>query len=587
MKDATMADDSGPTPYSGGMPGNPGAGGGGPGWAGKGREAAAGDRRPTLVEARAEGSRDAVRDDPALRRDCGGVPATGKRKNLIASLRIALALAVFGAVSLAGAAQEATAEARQVEGGMITDVQPNSAGVRSFKGIPFAAPPIGALRWRAPQPVKPWRDERSANQFEPKCMQTARLGNIDPLNPRMSEDCLYLNVWTPAKSADDRLPVMVWIYGGSFNVGAGSEPWYDGTNLAKKGVIVVTLNYRVDVFGFLSHPELTAESNDHSSGNYGLMDQMAALGWVKRNIAAFGGDPGQVTIFGKSAGSLSVSALMASPLGRGLFQRAIGESGAMLYPGKSPFAFAPLAKAEQSGVKFADILSAHSIAELRKKPADELLEAVAKNPDVPRMSRGPIIDGHVLPVTAAEIFAKGQQTDVPLLAGSNADEGTLFAARGPTPTPESFTQQVRAFFGDAAELGAEDISERHTGPGEGVLRRTARGPTHRLPDLALERVAGHDRKGAHLPLPVRAAPPRARAIANAPGSRGRISLRRDRVRLRQSPGPRLALAAGGSAYGGDCLGLLGELRQEREPERTRLAGLAGLHWAKRHSDAAC
>ena len=225
----------------------------------------------------------------------------------------------------------------------------------------------------------------------------------------------------------------------------------NGANLAKKGVIVVTLNYRVDVFGFLSHPELTAESNDHASGNYGLMDQMAALGWVKHNIAAFGGDPGRDTIFGESAGSLSVSALMVSPLGRGLFQRAIGESGAVLYPEKSPFALAPLAKAEQSGVKFADLLSAHSIAELREKPAEELLETVAKNPSVLTRSRLPNIDGYVLPAIATEIFAKGQQSDVPLLAGSNAAEGTLFAARVPPPTPEGYTEQIRKFFGDTAE----------------------------------------------------------------------------------------------------------------------------------------
>ena len=296
----------------------------------------------------------------------------------------------------------------------------------SFKGIPFAAPPIAELRWRPPQPVDPWQGERSADQFGPKCMQTGPLNEIDPHNPLMSEDCLYLNIWTPAKSRDDRLPVMVWIYGGGFSIGSGSEPWYNGANLARKGVIVVTVNYRLDVFGFLAHPELTAESEHHTSGNYGLLDQVAALGWIQRNIAAFGGDPGQVTIFGESAGSLSVSALMASPLARGLFQRVIGESGAMLSPDRSPFALSPLAKAEQAGVKFADMLSAHSIAELREKPADALLEAVAKTPDLPRMSKGPIIDGRMLPVNPAEIFAKGQQTDVPLLAGSNSDEGILF-----------------------------------------------------------------------------------------------------------------------------------------------------------------
>jgi para-nitrobenzyl esterase len=378
-------------------------------------------------------------------------PVTLKRPRLIAKLRAALALGVLTAMALIGGAGDADAQARQVEGGLISDVQPDSAGVRSYNGIPFAAPPIAELRWRAPQPVMPWEGERSADQFGPKCMQAGQASDFDPLNPRMSEDCLYLNVWTPAKSVDDRLPVMVWIYGGGFKIGSGSEPWYNGAHLAGKGVIVVTVNYRLDVFGFLSHPELTAESADHASGNYGLLDQIAALGWVKRNIAAFGGDPGQVTVFGESAGSLSVSALMASPLGRGLFQRVIGESGAMLFPGKSPYALAPRVEAEQAGMKFADLLSAHSIAELREKPAEALLDALAKNPDIPRMSRGPIVDGHVLPASPAEIFAKGQQTDVPLLAGSTSDEGTLFTARAQQATAESYSEQVHQLFGDAAD----------------------------------------------------------------------------------------------------------------------------------------
>ena len=374
------------------------------------------------------------------------------RPYLTGRFRFALALGLFGAMSLAGAAWSAAAEALQIEGGMIADVQPDAAEVRSFKGIPFAAPPVRELRWRAPQPVKPWQGERSADQFGPKCMQTARLGNVDPLNPRMSEDCLYLNVWTAAKSGNDRLPVMVWIYGGGFTVGTGSRPLYGGANLAKKGVIVVTLNYRIDVFGFLSHPELTAESDRHASGNYGLMDQIAALAWVKRNIAAFGGDPSRITVFGESAGADSVGLLMASPLGRGLFQRAIGESGGDLYADNSPYALPSLPKAEEAGVKFADMLSAHSIAELRAKPADAVLEAVDKNPSATGLSRHPIIDGYVLPMKPMEVFASGQQTNVPLLAGSNADEGTLFAAfRHPPPTPESYTDEVRKFFGDHAD----------------------------------------------------------------------------------------------------------------------------------------
>ena len=369
---------------------------------------------------------------------------------LAAIVRLALALCPAVALSLIAPAR--AAEPLHVDGGAIADTPLDANGVRNFKGIPFAAPPVGDLRWREPQPVKPWQGERSADQFGPRCMQTSRLGAIDPLNPRMSEDCLYLNVWTPANTANDKLPVMVWIYGGSFNVGAGSEPWYNGANLAKNGVIVVTLNYRVDVFGFLAHPDLTTESEHHASGNYGLLDQLAALAWVKRNIAAFGGDPDRVTVFGESAGSLSVSALMASPLGRGLFERAIGESGAMLYPDNSPFARLPLAKAEQAGVKFADLVSAHSIAELRAKRADEVLDAAVQNAATVGTVRGPILDGYVLPANAVELFAKGQQNDVPLLAGSNTDEGTLFANRvQPQPTPGSFTDQVRTFFGRQAE----------------------------------------------------------------------------------------------------------------------------------------
>ena len=418
----------------------------------------------------------------------GCVPITQvalKRPNLTAKLGVALALSVLTALAVVGGAGDAAAEARRVEGGVIADVQPNSTGVRSFKGIPFAAPPIGELRWRAPQSVKPWQGERSADQFGPKCMQTGQPSDIDPHNLLMSEDCLYLNVWTPAKSSDDRLPVMVWIYGGGFKTGSGSEPWYNGANLAKKGVIVVTVNYRLDVFGFLSHPELTSESNDHASGNYGLLDQIAALGWVKRNIVAFGGDPGRTTCSGESAGSLSVSALMASPLARGLFQRVIGESGAMLFPDKSPFALAPLAKAEQAGVKFADLLSAHSIAELRDKPADALLDTLAKHPDIPRMARGPIIDGRVLPVNAIEIFAKGQQTDVPLLAGSTSDGDPVHWPGTAGDTPELYRTDPQVLR-RRHRCGAEAVSGQWPAGDEVVPRGAVRGSAYRLPDMAME-----------------------------------------------------------------------------------------------------
>jgi len=421
----------------------------------------------------------------------------------VGGLKLAVALAIMGAAAAAPpvrAEGAAPAHALKVEAGQIADVAPDASGVRSLKGIPFAAPPVGNLRWKAPQPVTAWEGERHATQFGPRCMQSARLGNIDPLNPRMSEDCLYLNIWTLAKSANERLPVMVWIYGGSFNVGAGSEPWYDGTNLAKKGVVVVTLNYRVDVFGFLAHPQLTAESGHGASGNYGFMDQIAALQWVKRNIASFGGDPGAVTIFGESAGSLSVSTLVASPVAKGLFQRAIGQSGAILYPDKSPFALPSLAKAEQAGTSFGAGLAAPSIVELRAKSAEDVLQAAVVNPGGTSVSRLPIIDGYILPASAVEIFSKGQQNDVALLAGSTADEGTLFAARvQPPPTPVSFMEQVRKRFGErsdavltvypantpeqatasfAALLG-DDLISYPTWLWSGLHARTGKGPVYR------------------------------------------------------------------------------------------------------------
>ena len=216
-----------------------------------------------------------------------------------------------------------------IEGGQIAEAPADEAGIQSYRGIPYAAAPVGALRWKAPAPVRPWDGVRGVSQWGARCMQNPRLGNFDPLNPRMDEDCLYLNVWTPvdAQKSGKRVPVMVWIYGGSNSVGAASQPEYDGEALARKGVVLVSFNYRVDIFGFLAHPELTAESGTHASGNYGLLDQIAALQWVQRNIDKFGGDPKQVTVFGESAGAFDISLLMASPLTHGLFARAIGESG--------------------------------------------------------------------------------------------------------------------------------------------------------------------------------------------------------------------------------------------------------------------
>src|ERR1022692_2923423 len=316
--------------------------------------------------------------------------------------------------------------------------------VAAFKGIPFAAPPVGALRWQAPRPAPPWKSVREAVEFGPRCMQ----GNIYndmvfpwksvreavEFGPRCmqgniyndmvfrdkgpSEDCLYLNVWTPATSAKARLPVMLWIYGGGFAAGAASEPRQDGENLAKKGVVVVSMNYRLNVFGFFAHAELAKESGHDSAGNYGLLDQVAALEWVHRNISSFGGDPAKVTIFGESAGSFSVSALMASPLAQGLFHRAIGESGAFF---GSVLVLKPLSQSEEADAKFAESIGAHSLAELRAKPAAELLDAAVKQKAI---RFAPNIDGYFLPQSVREIFASGKQSHVPLRAGWNRDEGS-------------------------------------------------------------------------------------------------------------------------------------------------------------------
>jgi para-nitrobenzyl esterase len=296
----------------------------------------------------------------------------------------------------------------QIEGSKSADGK-----IRIYKGIPFAAPPIGELRWKAPQPVAAWSGVRQATEFGARCMQGRPYDDMVFRDQGPNEDCLYLNVWTPAESARAKLPVMVWIYGGGYAAGATSEPRQDGEALARKGVVVVSMNYRLGIFGFFAHPELTKESGRNASGNYGLMDQTAALVWVRDNIAAFGGDPGKVTIFGESAGSLSVSAQMVSPTARGLFHRAIGESGAFF---GNTMRTAMLADSEATGVKFGSSLEAQSLADLRAKPAQELLDAQLKaGRGGPRFT--PNIDGYFFPELPAQIYAEGKQARVPLLAG--------------------------------------------------------------------------------------------------------------------------------------------------------------------------
>ncbi len=351
--------------------------------------------------------------------------------------------AILLAACLAGGAFAAD-RVKTANGILESTAEPNS-GVRSFKGIPFAQPPVGDLRWREPQPVKNWAGVRNADQFGPRCMQrTSPTADYWFRSNGMSEDCLYLNVWTPAKPGRERLPVLVYIFGGGFQNGDGSEPRYDGASMAGKGIVAVSVNYRTNIFGFFSHPELTKESPHHASGNYGLLDQYAALLWVRRNIAAFGGDPKRVTIAGESAGSISVSAQMASPLSKSLFAGAIGESGALI----STLPPRPLADTEQDGAKFAAGVGANSLAALRAMTAEQIQEAASKGPAM-RFSAN--LDGYFLSKTLASIFEAGEQAKVPLLAGSNSEEQGARSVLGTSePTPENFANAVRKLYGENA-----------------------------------------------------------------------------------------------------------------------------------------
>ncbi|KAA6439836.1 carboxylesterase family protein [Dyadobacter flavalbus] len=319
------------------------------------------------------------------------------------------------------------------------------SGIRSFKGIPFAQPPVGELRWKEPQPVKNWQDVRKTNKFGPRAMQNPVFGDMGFRSDGMSEDCLYLNVWTPAKSANEKLPVLVYYYGGGNIAGDGSEGRYDGESMAGKGIVTLTVNYRLGVFGFLSHPELTKESPNRTTGNYGYLDQNAALHWVKQNIAAFGGDPDRITIAGESAGSIAVSALMVSPLSKGLIAGAIGESGSLL--GTLPPV--TLNEAEQFGLKFAEKVGVKSLSELRAVPAEKLLEFTDKPGSGRFMAT---IDGYFFPKQPLEMYAAGEQAHVPLLVGWNSEEMSSRALLGnEEPTVENYTKAVQKLYGENAD----------------------------------------------------------------------------------------------------------------------------------------
>ena len=331
-----------------------------------------------------------------------------------------------------------------IEGGALAVPDPDAGGVRVYKGIPYAAPPLGPLRWRPPEPVPAWTGVRPTDTFGRNSLQGIVWDDIDPFAAGVSEDCLYLNVWTPAAPGEGAgLSTMVWIHGGGFVAGSGAEPRYDGAHLAARGIIVVTLNHRLNALGFLAHPELTAELSHRASGNYGFLDLVAALGWVKRNIAAFGGDPAKVTIAGESAGSFAASALMASPLAKGLFAGVIGESGALFAsPVRAP---ALLAQAEATGVRFMRKAGAKSLAELRAVPSEAILAAA------PSEGFRPIVDGWFLPRPPAEIFGAGDQSDVPLMAGWNKDEGFNFTLKQGQNADRAHADLAREIFGARTE----------------------------------------------------------------------------------------------------------------------------------------
>jgi para-nitrobenzyl esterase len=293
-----------------------------------------------------------------------------------------------------------------------------------FLGIPYAAPPTGSLRWKPPQPAPAWKEVREATAFGSRCMQARIYDDMMFRDPGISEDCLTLNIWAPAGKNTGRLPVMVWIYGGGFVAGSTSEPRQDGEKLARKGVIVVSMNYRLGIFGFFATQELAKESPHHAAGNYGLMDQATALQWVAKNISAFGGDPKNITVFGESAGSFSVSALMASPLSRNLISHAIGESGGAF--GRGGITFSPLdLVAKENEAYSKEVLHADNLAALRAIDGNELLKMVAEKRAGDAFHFGPDVDGYFLTASIPGTFAAGQQAQIPLMAGWNKDEGSV------------------------------------------------------------------------------------------------------------------------------------------------------------------
>ena len=374
---------------------------------------------------------------------------------------LSLAILIISGLPISTTSAQSSRPLVKVAGGTLEGVT-EASGVRSFKGIPFAAPPVGNLRWREPQPAAGWEGIRKADHFAAKAMQLPVYSDMQFRAAGTSEDCLYLNVWQPAGAGKNLLPVLVYFYGGGFVAGDGSELRYDGESMATKDIVAVTVNYRLGVFGFFAHPELTHESPHHASGNYGLLDQAAAIKWVKENIKAFGGDPNKITIAGESAGSNSVSAQMASPLSRDLIAGAIGESGSVLGGQVTP-----LARAEHTGEDFAKSCGANSLADLRAMPAQQVLEATKKGNGF-RFSI--TVDGYFFPKSPYAIFAAGQQAHVPLLVGWNAEESDYHAILGnDAPTLDNYTAGVKKLYG----AGADSILAVYKAAGDTDVKKVA------------------------------------------------------------------------------------------------------------------
>jgi len=356
---------------------------------------------------------------------------------------------VGSALLLLGASPDGSQKPVRISSGLISGTTDKN-DVTAYLGIPFGAPPVGELRWRPPQPAHRWEGVRTADHFGASCMQNqpgSRLPWTEEFMTQgaVSEDCLFLNVWTSTRSSNEKRAVMVYFYGGGFNEGSSSVAVYNGAGLARQGVIVVTSNYRVGPLGFLIHPDLTKESPHHSSGNYGLLDQIAALEWVQKNIAAFGGDPGRVTIFGQSAGAISVADLMRSPLAQGLFSRAIAESGPGLFPENLHGGGETLQQREQQGLKYAEAKGAHSLAELRALPASEFFMATPGAKGAPSYSAYPVTDGWVL-------TAEHPTREVPIVVGMFAGDAAFASGFGPptAATVASYTTTVQKAYGDMA-----------------------------------------------------------------------------------------------------------------------------------------